>query len=171
MNAISLENEKNSNDYLEQLSPLYRGLVLALSVCYHSCLFSQAARKDLRLKIEKKFREKLNISDASDWMLAEILKCEHMFLDDIFEHSEKEIKNIAKNAALLENVFMMIVCIDLRIPLFIVGKPGSSKSLAKSIVAGAMLGRNSKSSLFQQLKKAHFVNFQCEFIYFFLFFL
>lgn len=63
--------------------------------------------------------------------------------------------------ALLENVFMMIVCVELRIPLFIVGKPGSSKSLAKSIVSRAMEGRNSKSKLFQELKEAYFVNFQC----------
>ena len=33
-------------------------------------------------------------------------------------------ENIAKNAALRENAFMMAVCIELRIPLFIVGKPG-----------------------------------------------
>ena len=56
---------------------------------------------------------------------------------------------------------MMIVCVELRIPLFIVGKPGSSKSLAKSIVSRAMEGRNSKSALFRELKEAYFVNFQC----------
>ena len=37
---------------------------------------------------------------------------------------------------------MMVVCIELRIPLFLVGKPGSSKSLAKTIVADAMQGRS-----------------------------
>ena len=46
--------------------------------------------------------------------------------------------NIARNAALRENVFMMAVCIQLRIPLFLVGKPGSSKSLAKSIIADSL---------------------------------
>ena len=46
--------------------------------------------------------------------------------------------NIARNAALRENVFMMTICIQLRIPLFLVGKPGSSKSLAKSIVADSL---------------------------------
>ena len=46
--------------------------------------------------------------------------------------------NIARNAALRENVFMMVVCIQLRIPLFLVGKPGSSKSLAKSIIADSL---------------------------------
>ena len=45
-------------------------------------------------------------------------------------------RNIAKNAALRENVFMMTISIELRIPLFLtLGKRGSSKSLAKSIVA------------------------------------
>ena len=48
--------------------------------------------------------------------------------------------NIACNEALRENVFMMVVCIELRIPLFVVGKPGSSKSLAKTVVADNMLG-------------------------------
>lgn len=46
--------------------------------------------------------------------------------------------NIARNAALRENVFMMAVCIQLRIPLFLVGKPGSSKSLAKSIIQDSL---------------------------------
>ena len=42
--------------------------------------------------------------------------------------------HIARNAALKENLFMMYVCIQLKIPLFIIGKPGSSKSLARSII-------------------------------------
>ena len=61
--------------------------------------------------------------------------------------------NIARNAALRENVFMMAVCIELRIPLFLVGKPGSSKSLAKSIVADSMLGRSSEKPLLKELKE------------------
>jgi len=61
--------------------------------------------------------------------------------------------NIACNAALTENVFMMVVCIELRIPLFVVGKPGSSKSLAKTVVADNMQGENSKSELFKKFKQ------------------
>ena len=60
--------------------------------------------------------------------------------------------NIARNQALKENVFMMVMCIELRIPLFLVGKPGSSKSLAKTIVADAMQGDTSKTDLFKKLK-------------------
>ena len=61
--------------------------------------------------------------------------------------------NIACNEALSENVFMMVVCIELRIPLFVVGKPGSSKSLAKTVVADNMQGERSKSTLFRKFKQ------------------
>ena len=61
--------------------------------------------------------------------------------------------NIAKNSALRENVFMMTISIELRIPLFLVGKPGSSKSLAKSIVAASMHGRVSENKLLRHFKK------------------
>ena len=61
--------------------------------------------------------------------------------------------NIARNAALRENVFMMAICVELRIPLFLVGKPGSSKSLAKSIINESMKGRNSSNSLLKKFKE------------------
>lgn len=68
-------------------------------------------------------------------------------------------QNIARNNALRENVFMMVICIELKIPLFLVGKPGSSKSLAKSIVADSMQGVTSlqgittSNSLFKEFKQ------------------
>ena len=61
--------------------------------------------------------------------------------------------NIARNKALSENVFMMVVCIELRIPLFVVGKPGSSKSLAKAVVADNMQGDAARSELFKTFKQ------------------
>ena len=66
--------------------------------------------------------------------------------------------NIARNAALSENVFMMVVCIQLRIPLFVVGKPGSSKSLAKTVVAENMQGDRSPSDLFKNFKEVSLLN-------------
>ena len=67
-------------------------------------------------------------------------------------------ENIAKNTALRENLFMMFVCIQLRIPLFLVGKPGSSKSLAKTIIQTSMKGQNSKNPV---LKKFNHVRLYC----------
>ena len=141
------------------LTPLRRAFVLALSVCYHASLYNMETRKDYRRAIAGTLTHPNIDVETNDWVLCEILKCQNVFYDEIKHSFNKE--NIAQNFALLENVFMMIICIELRIPLFIVGKPGSSKSLAKSIVAGAMIGRNSKSKLFKNLKETYFVNFQC----------
>ena len=70
-------------------------------------------------------------------------------------------KTIAKNAALRENVFMMAICIELRIPLFLVGKPGSSKSLAKSIIQDSMQGMTSDNDLMRNFKQVHMFSYQC----------
>ena len=48
---------------------------------------------------------------------------------------------------------MMIICIELKIPLFLVGKPGSSKSLAKAIVSNSMQGQYSTSPLLKHFKQ------------------
>ena len=62
-------------------------------------------------------------------------------------------ENIARNAALKENVFMMLVCIELKIPLYVIGKPGSSKSLAKSVIETAMRGAASHVPLCHEFKQ------------------
>ena len=79
-------------------------------------------------------------------------RCQNVVLDNVSLE-----KNIARNTALKENVFMMVVCIELRIPLFLVGKPGSSKSLAKTIVTDAMQGNSAKYPLFKILKQVDFL--------------
>ena len=76
------------------------------------------------------------------------------FQSMILSQMDKNIpKNIARNAALKENVFMMLVCIELKIPLFVIGKPGSSKSLAKSIIENSMQGQSSNNKLCKRLKQ------------------
>ena len=68
---------------------------------------------------------------------------------------------VALNDALCENCFLMVVAIETRTPLFLVGKPGSSKSLAKNAVCDAMHGAGSKHELFQQLKHVTAFSYQC----------
>ena len=70
-------------------------------------------------------------------------------------------ENIASNFALRENVFMMVVCIENRLPLFLVGKPGSSKSLAKTVVLNSMLGQQSRNKLLKSLIQVQASPYQC----------
>ena len=83
-----------------------------------------------------------------DIIVDHCIRCQDVLLDNM-----KLGPNIARNAALRENVFMMALCVELRIPLFLVGKPGSSKSLAKSIVADSLLGWASENELLKGFKE------------------
>ncbi|KAF6091974.1 hypothetical protein HJG60_000149 [Phyllostomus discolor] len=130
--------------------PVLWALVLAVGVCYHASLEKQ---KLYRKAICQFLPQPYNDSKA---VLDTITRVQDLFLEGV------PLRNtIAKNLALKENVFMMVVCIELRIPLFLVGKPGSSKSLAKTIVADAMQGQAAHSDLFRNLKQVHLVSFQC----------
>ncbi|XP_063441660.1 E3 ubiquitin-protein ligase rnf213-alpha-like [Mytilus trossulus] len=137
----------------QQIDDVTRSLVLALGVCYHACLKN---RKEYRDTVAMYFTQPLVLPGGADQIDDEITKCQSVFLDSV-----SLAPNIAKNQALMENVFMMIVCIELRIPMFLVGKPGSSKSLAKTIVADAMQGNAAQNELFKNYKQVQMVSFQC----------
>jgi len=68
---------------------------------------------------------------------------------------------VSMNKALAENILMMVLAIELSIPLFIVGPPGSSKSLARLVVRNSMVGSESTSPFFKRLKIASFLVLQC----------
>lgn len=53
-------------------------------------------------------------------------------------------KDIAPNNALLENLLTCFVCIFSKTPLFICGKPGSSKSIALHLLRSAFAGQTSQ---------------------------
>ncbi|XP_077922358.1 E3 ubiquitin-protein ligase RNF213 isoform X3 [Halichoerus grypus] len=144
-----LQESHISRNNLER-DPVLWSLVLALGVCYHASL---EQKESYWRDICRLFPEPYNDSKV---ILEEITQTQGLFLNGVSLR-----KTIAKNSALKENVFMMVICIELKIPLFLVGKPGSSKSLAKTIVADAMQGPAAHSDLFRSLKQVHLVSFQC----------
>ncbi|KAM9837888.1 LOW QUALITY PROTEIN: E3 ubiquitin-protein ligase rnf213-beta [Aulostomus maculatus] len=137
-------------NHLSEVSKTLKCLILSAGVCYYPSLVD---REEYLSFISKHFPKPLHSSAA---LQEEISTCQDFFLQKI-----QTRETIAKNLALKENVFLMVVCIELRIPLFLVGKPGSSKSLAKTVVADAMQGQNSHCELFKKLKQVHMVSFQC----------
>ncbi|XP_062570768.1 E3 ubiquitin-protein ligase rnf213-alpha-like isoform X2 [Saccostrea cucullata] len=130
-----------------------RSIILALGVCYHASLKN---REVYRNHISGYFRHPLNLQSGGRQIEKEIKKCQRIFLEKVNLN-----ENIAKNMALRENFFMMVVCVELGIPLFLVGKPGSSKSLSKSILDQNMQGRESHSELFKNFKQVQIISFQC----------
>ncbi|XP_019643756.1 PREDICTED: E3 ubiquitin-protein ligase rnf213-alpha-like [Branchiostoma belcheri] len=139
-----------------QVTNVCRALILALGVCYQARL---EKRNDYRKAVAKHFIGQIfNLPKGAKTIEKETEICQDVFLDQL---DTLLAPNIARNTALKENVFMMVVCIELRIPLFLVGKPGSSKSLAKSVVSDAMQGDSAPSDFFRRMKQAHMVSFQC----------
>ncbi|XP_061431039.1 E3 ubiquitin-protein ligase rnf213-alpha-like [Lethenteron reissneri] len=132
------------------LDAIARALIVAVGVCYHC---SMRDREGYRRSVCEELPAPF---DNPDRVLAEITACQELFLGNL-ELGE----TIARNAALRENVFMMVVCAELRIPLFLVGKPGSSKSLAKAVVSHAMQGPVAPTEFYRRFKQIHAVSFQC----------
>ena len=114
-------------------------LILSLSVCYRSKLKD---RIEFDSRLIASLKSPLSAISETSIIGKEIDRCQTSIvgLMRIPDH-------IARNTALKENLFMMYVCIQLKIPLFIIGKPGSSKSLARSIInhsinEGILVGGN-----------------------------
>ncbi|KAM3592519.1 uncharacterized protein V6R79_020598 [Siganus canaliculatus] len=140
----------HNSSSLSECHKTLKCLILAVGVCYYPSL---VAKEEYLSVISRCFQEPFCSSGA---LQREISSCQDTILENV-----RTRETIAKNVALKENVFLMVVCIELRIPLFLVGKPGSSKSLAKTVVADAMQGQNSHCDLFRKLKQVHMVSFQC----------
>jgi len=60
---------------------------------------------------------------------------------------------IAWNSALLENVFAAFHCINNKVPIYICGKPGCSKSLAIQLIYSSLRGENSKDPYLKTLPR------------------
>ena len=122
------------------VSPFDVSLVLSLGVTYYVKL---DCRSEYKIFIAEKFRNQNHDLGSADTFARIIDACQDLFINEL-----RLEQNIAKNDALKENVWMMIICIELKIPLFLVGKPGSSKSLAKTVVLNALQGKQSYSDMF-----------------------
>lgn len=84
----------------------------------------------------------MDMRDEFDAALAQLLNTNNVSLrqEEIAEWIREEQRDIVRrmqlgpgigiNDNVLESVFTMLVCIFLRIPVFLVGPPGSSKTLA-----------------------------------------
>ena len=74
---------------------------------------------------------------------------------NILESKENESlsKGIAKNKALLENLFSLYFCTVNKIPLIICGKPGSTKSLSQKLLQNALKGIASNTKLCKETKE------------------
>ncbi|KAI6647030.1 E3 ubiquitin-protein ligase [Oopsacas minuta] len=139
---------------INQIDYITYSLILSLAVCYRAKL---QEREEFDIQIVGLFQHPLTPINDHLIIHEEVDRCQKLILNEMTVGA-----NIAKNNALKENVFMMFVCIELKIPLFVIGKPGSSKSLAKSIISNSMQGRRCPDgSILQNFKQIQIMSYQC----------
>ena len=111
-------------------------IILSTFVCYYLRIPENNVRKELYDILKTKLNEyDINYAD-----FLYIPMKEEKFIAESIDLE----KGIAKNKALLDNIFALFVTINTKVPIFIVGKPGCSKSLSVQLINKSMRGKASK---------------------------
>ncbi|XP_013421468.1 uncharacterized protein LOC106181580 [Lingula anatina] len=126
-----------------------KAIILALAHCY----FVRLCNTQDRAEYVKLIAEKLCTS-------AEAVSCViRKEQEDLLDRMELP-EGTAKNTALRENVFVILISILNRIPIFVVGKPGCSKSLSMQLIRSNLRGKDSRDTFFKELPQLLVVTYQ-----------
>ncbi|RUS21593.1 hypothetical protein BC937DRAFT_92153, partial [Endogone sp. FLAS-F59071] len=132
-----------------------RAIILALSIAYQGRLCEQNDRLKYRQMISDVFLRKHHMILSSDDFIR-IVSADQLDL----LHRMRIPEFTALNEALLENVHSMVACILTRTPLFLIGSPGASKSLAIKIVKENLRGLDSADPYFQSHPQVYIIPHQ-----------
>ena len=149
--------EQHLESYFEAVKDIdieLRSVVLALAHCYQSRLPSADLREEYRQKMSQLFC--LEGHQLSGTHLQQIVRVEE---EEYLARMELP-PGTAKNEALRENVFIILVSLLNYLPVFVVGKPGCSKSLSVQIIRSNLRGRDSTDEFFKQLPQLLIVSHQ-----------
>ena len=129
--------------YESTFKKMKSSLNLTLYLCYYLRLNDKEYRKELSNRLNKYFNDNfLNVPETEIKLLTQ-------------EMSIEKGKGIALNRALRENLFTCFICIDNNVPLIIVGKPGTGKSLSFQILYNTLRGEYSDSPIFKEKGKLY----------------
>ena len=132
---------RNIDDIFKKMKA---SLNMTLYLCYYLRLNDKEYRKELAGKLNK-FYKGSNFLKTPENEIKRITK----------EMSIEKGKGIALNRALRENLFTCYICIDNTVPLIIVGKPGTGKSLSFQILYNTLKGEYSESKMFRDKGKLY----------------
>jgi hypothetical protein len=135
--------------YTGKLMISRKALILSLMLCYYNRISKNCDRMDYK----KIITSALEISETE--------------LDEMINEEQRDMITrmelppaIAINKALLENVFTLMVCVINKIPLFICGKPGCSKSLSVQLLVSNLRGQDSHDNFFKKLPRILAIPYQ-----------
>jgi energy-coupling factor transporter ATP-binding protein EcfA2 len=118
--------------------------------------YDEIQQKEVLTSKIQNYRLKSFMQENGIKYFSDFLRLEEIYLLDKIEVE----KGIEKNDLLKENVFSMFVALITKIPLIIVGKPGTGKSLSSQLIYNSMRGEYSKDKFFRQFPQILLTNFQ-----------
>ena len=144
--VVEYQNEKFEYNSIKNDLQVKYALILSLFMCYFIRIQTKEQREELNKEISK---------------IAQIdfLQIVHREQEDLVNQVNLP-KGIAKNRAILDNMFALFVCICTCIPIFICGKPGCSKSLSANLLYSSMNGEFSKNAFFKKYPRIIRTTFQ-----------
>ena len=128
----------NGNDY----ESLKKSLNMTLYLCYYLRLNDKNCRIELSKELKKIFDNFLEVPENEMKLITN-------------EMTLEKDGGIALNRPLRENLFTSYICIDNSVPLIIIGKPGTGKSLSFQILYNTLKGEYSKSKRFKEKGKLY----------------
>ncbi|CAF1067010.1 unnamed protein product [Rotaria sordida] len=133
------------------LSVEVRAALLALLFCYYLRLYFPQDKQQYRELLQSNLPNHLKN-----------LNVEKLLEDEENDFIQRMIlpRGTAKNHALRNNIFTVLVCIINRIPIILCGKPGCSKTSAVQIVLNNIKGKKSNDKYFQTLPELRPVSYQ-----------
>ena len=166
------KNDINKHSLDGETEKLYKikSIICSIYICYYIRLTNKGKRSEFDAKLQPLLLDIVNVygkEEAEDnnkgnnlylkiryenlkedlrkkdfKYFSDLLKIEQDFLLDQIIDLEK--KGIGKNQLLKENFFLLFLALVTKIPLIIVGKPGTGKSLSAQLICNCMKGEYSK---------------------------
>ena len=179
------KSNKQINNIDDEIAKLYKikSIICSIYLCYYIRLINDEIRGKFDFELQKtllklvnvysyekiddenknnlfdKIKNKKLIEELSDKNMenfSDFLKIEEEFL---LKQIELE-PGIGKNELLKENLFLLFLSVVTKIPLIIVGKPGTGKSLSVQLLYNSMRGKYSKNEFFKKYPSIIQIYFQ-----------
>jgi energy-coupling factor transporter ATP-binding protein EcfA2 len=166
-NKKKLNPEKSGTEESNKL----KSIIISIYLCYYSRLVDKTTRSNFDTEMKESFKKLVNyncdennttdvifkgllkddlehnydVNDFNQFHFSQILSFEQKFILNNISLS----KGIGKNKSLKENIFLLFIALITNIPLIIIGKPGSSKSLSAQLIYKEMGGKYSIKEFFK----------------------
>ena len=153
---LNIEEEKDKQIINKEEESFYQGLnhyesqIYSINLSIFLCYYLRITGKDKREEFVKQMNlifQNRELKQKRDFL--DIPRREEQFLVNNINLG----KGIAKNRALLENIFSLFAAINSKVPIFIIGKPGCSKSLSFQLINKSMQAEGSDSTFFRKYPK------------------